>query len=394
MSQDRALMVATTAAMIEQFNKSNIELLNSMGIAVDVVGNFDKGNPISTERLEQFKTWITEHDGKLYNYPAERSPVKVATNYKAEKQLEKIIRSDNYMFIHCHAPIGSVIARTAAKRTQTPALYTAHGFHFYKGAPLLNWVIYYPTEKFLSRFTDTLITINKEDYNRAKKFHAKKVAYIPGVGIDLETLQNRKNYKQNEIRHTIGIEDDDFVCITVGELIKRKNIAVVIDALGILKKKGLLDRIHYLICGKGPLEKELLQQAQSLDIDDHVHFMGFRNDIDDICKEADLFVFMSKQEGLPVALMEAMACGLPVICSDIRGNTDLIENKKSGVIVESTADAVAEAIIKLKENEPLREEYASAAMKTIRHFDLTIVEAQMSKLYTEIITDVRKKSEL
>lgn len=94
--------------------------------------------------------------------------------------------------------------------------------------------------------------------------------------------------------------------------------------------------IIYLIAGKGPLEKYLKEECKKLGIENQVKFLGFRKDIYEICKISDIYIFPSLQEGLPVALMEALYFNLPVICSNIRGNNDLIENNKNGFLVKNS----------------------------------------------------------
>lgn len=375
----KMLMMATTAAMIEQFNKNNILILEEMGYEVHVAGNFKQGNPISEERLEQFKLWLGEHHAKWFDIPSTRKPTDI-NNIKAYKIIVGLINKYNYDFIHCHTPIGSVIARCAAHKTQVPIIYTAHGFHFYKGAPLINWMIYYPVEKWLARYTDILITINKEDYERAKSFKAGKVCYVPGVGIDLKKF-NVGYVDKDAKRKEIGVASDDFVLLSVGELIPRKNHEVVIRAIGELKKRNQLSNIQYVICGKGKSELMLRKLSEELEVAEHVHFLGYRTDISEICNCSDLFMFMSLQEELPVALMEAMACGLPAICSDIRGNTDLIKNDETGYIVENTPESIADAIIKLSNDSLLRNRLSSNALYSIKHYDLSNIQEEMTRIY-------------
>lgn len=317
-----------------------------------------------------------------YNIPFERNPLKLG-NLKAYKELKRVIDKGEYDIIHCHTPVGAMLTRLAAKQARkqgTKVFYTAHGFHFYKGAPAINWLLYYPVEKWLSRYTDVLITINKEDYERAKSFKAGKVCYVPGVGIDLKKF-NSGYVDKNEKREEIGVHADDFVLLSVGELIPRKNHEVVIRALSVLKQRDNLNHIEYVICGRGAYEADLKKLAEGLDVADHVHFLGYRNDISEICNCADLFVFMSHQEELPVALMEAMACGLPVVCSNIRGSTDLIEDGVTGFLANNTPEEVAEAISEMKNNTALRNRVASAALHKIKQFDLSSVEDEMSKIY-------------
>lgn len=228
----RMLMLATTAAMIEQFNKNNILILEDMGYEVHVAGNWEIGNPISDERLDEFKAWLGEHHGKWFHIPATRKPTDLKNNIKAYQEVLALINEYQYEFIHCHTPIGSIIGRLAAKRTKTKIIYTAHGFHFFKGAPLKNWLLYFPAEWMCSWMTDMLITINQEDYERATKhLHAKRIEYIPGVGIDIKKYAVCHVDKRKKC-HELGIPDDKFILLSVGELQERKNQGIVIDALG------------------------------------------------------------------------------------------------------------------------------------------------------------------
>lgn len=310
----------------------------------------------------------------------DRNPL-ARKNKKAHRQLLALMHKEKFDLVQCNTPIGGVLGRLCAKKAQIPhVIYQAHGFHFWKGAPLKNWLLYYPVEKWLSQYTDVLITINKEDYKRAKKFNAGKVCYVPGVGIDLKKF-NAGCVDKNQKRKEINLHADDFVMLSVGELIPRKNHEVVIRAMSVLMHNGQIGNLEYVICGCGTYESELKQQAKELSVDTHVHFLGYRNDIAEICNCSDIFVFMSYQEGLPVALMEAMACGLPVICSSIRGNTDLIEDEITGLISPNTPDDVAKAINIMKECKELRLRLASAAFQKIKQFDLSCVEAEMTKIY-------------
>ena len=241
--------------------------------------------------------------------------------------MKKLCSKNNYDIVHCHSPIGGMIARFACRRARkkrTRVIYTAHGFHFYKGAPLRNWLIYYTAEKIAANFTDTLITINKEDYNRAKKkFRVNKVEYVPGVGLDLNKFKKTIFDKKLKLQE-LNIPQNSFVIMSVGELNKNKNHEVVIRAISEIANPN----IHYIICGEGNLEKHLRDLSKLLGIEKQVHLLGFRKDIHVIHKVSDLFVFPSLREGLSVALMEAMGSGLPIVCSEIRGNIDLVQEKQ------------------------------------------------------------------
>ena len=370
----KVLFVATIVKThIMEFHIPYLKMFKEMGWETAVAARNDYENPADC---------VIPYCDTYYNIPFERNPLKPG-NLKAYKELKHIIDEGEYDIIHCHTPVGAMLTRLAAKQARkqgTKVFYTAHGFHFYKGAPAINWILYYPVEKWLSRYTDVLITINKEDYERAKTFKAGKVCYVPGVGIDLKKF-NVGYVNKEQKRKEIGVSADDFVLLSVGELIPRKNHEVVIRALSVLKQLDKLNHIEYVICGRGAYETDLKKLAEGLDVADHVHFLGYRNDISEICNCADLFVFMSHQEGLPVALMEAMACGLPAVCSNIRGNTDLIEDGVTGLLANNTPEEVAQSISKMKSDTALRNRVASAALQKIKQFDLSSVEDEMSKIY-------------
>lgn len=371
----KVLFVATVVQKhIMEFHIPYLKMFKDHGWETAVAARNDYENPADCH---------IPYCDHYYDIPFERSPFKTG-NLKAYKELKKVIDDGHYDIIHCHTPVGAALTRLAAedaRKKGTKVFYTAHGFHFYDGAPLVNWLTYYPVEKWLAHKTDVIITINKEDYHRAKKkFKAGKVVYVPGVGIDLSRFES-KPYIREKKRKELGFKEDDLLLLSVGELIERKNHRVVLEAIGKLKEKEFYKHLHYIICGIGVLEDELKELCKTLGISDHVHFLGYRNDISDICNAADVFVFMSYQEGLPVALMEAMACGLPVICSKVRGNTDLIDDGKNGLFAEKKADDVGRKIEELAENPEKRKAISLAAEKTIKRFDLTSVEEKMMKIY-------------
>lgn len=251
-----------------------------------------------------------------------RSPFS-KSNVAAYKQLKQIIETNHYDIIHCHTPVAGVLTRFAARTAKgTTVIYTAHGFHFYQGAPLINWLVYYPVERVCGKFTDKLITINQEDYNRAKSWSLRnngKVYYVPGVGVDIEKIHSISINKVQK-KKEIGISNDVKVLLSVGELNKNKNHEIIIRVLSKLTNKNFI----YLICGNGELKEYLKNLAKELGVSDKVKFLGYRKDVLEIYKIADLFLFPSKREGLPVSLIEAIACGVPCVASDVRGNRDIL----------------------------------------------------------------------
>ena len=247
-------------------------------------------------------------------------------NTTARNQLLKLMNREKYDIVHCNTPVGGLIGRICAKKIHIPnVFYQAHGFHFWKGAPLFNWLVYYPVEKWLSRYTDTLLTITKDDYVLAQKMHAKRVSYVHGIGINLN-LFTRKNKDDvnNNLRDRIGIPREAKVLLSVGELNKNKNHLAVFDALKMIHR----DDIYYVICGEGDLRQTLENTMVAQELSDKIRLVGFQHNVQEYYRMADLFVFPSLREGIPGAIMEAIATGVPVIASDIRGIRDIISDEK------------------------------------------------------------------
>ena len=372
---NRVLMVATVPSMIGQFNMSNIHILLEMGYKVDVAADFTDISIWPAERIRKFKSQMKELDVECIQLDFSRSPLKLKKHLKSYKEIIELIEKRKYSFIHTHTPIASAIVRQAAHKTGTKVIYTAHGFHFYDGAPLKNWLVFYPIEKYLSRYTDILITINKEDYNRAKKeFHAKKTVYVPGVGVDTEKFAPRQSGRE-KIRKELGVLDDRWLLLSVGELNENKNHGSVIMALAGMKN------ITYVIVGKGEKKKELEKVAKECRVD--LRLPGFRTDVADFYDAADIYILPSLREGLNVSLMEAMASALPCLCGDIRGNVDLIEQEKGGFLfkpdeVGSIRSAI-EKVVALNSDE--RTEQGCYNLKKIRDFDLQTVDEISSEIY-------------
>ena len=317
---------------------------------------------------------------RFIELPFERSPLNKA-NLGVYKQLKALIDQENYALIHCNTPVGGMLGRLcarAARKKGTKVVYTAHGFHFFSGAPLKNWLLFYPAERFLSRFTDLLITINGEDYHRAQKFHAKKTALVNGVGVDLTRFEQPVD--RLAARSELGLKADTPIVICVGEHSVRKNHETV------LHTAAQLPDVHVLFCGVGEKEEELGALARELDIADRVHFLGFRKDVPTLLAASDVFMFPSWQEGLPVSQMEAMAAGLPCVVSEVRGNADLISQGEGGFLRKPTdADGFAEDIALLLGDPALRESMGARNRREIENYSLEAVLAQVTALYEELL---------
>lgn len=377
--RDNVLVLASVASMIDQFNIPNIKLLIEMGFHVDVACNFLNGSTCSDEKISQLKTKLNDMGVGIYQIDFARNAFNVKRNFKAFHQVMDLMKTNRYKFIHCHSPIGGLCGRITGHMTHTKVIYTAHGFHFYKGAPWLNWLIYYPTERFLSRYTDVLITINKEDFIRAKTFHAKKVEYIPGVGIDIDKVQ-AVIVDRTEKRKKLGIPKNAFLLISVGELNKNKNHELAIKALSQMKCDK---NVFYIIVGEGPLKEHLTGLIASLGMETKVRFLGFRTDVIELLKASDCFVFPSLREGLPVSLMEAMASSLPVVCSNIRGNTDLVDDEVNGYLFKKfDTSSLTKCLCKVITTESkLMENFLTQA----EPFSQSTILAQIKEIYLTVL---------
>lgn len=380
----KALFFASVASMIDQFNLDNIVVMQKLGYKVDVACNFEFGSTTSQERVNELKRELEKMGVNTYHIPVPRKPFLIKEMVVTYKLTKNLVEKNRYDIVHCHSPIGGAIARIACKNSRkkgTRVIYTAHGFHFFKGSSIKNWLIYYPVEKLLARYTDILITINKEDYTRAKqKFKVGSIEYIPGVGIDTTYYKNIKIDSFLK-RRELGIPEDAFVLLSVGELNKNKNHEIIIRALSKLK----INNIHYVICGRGPLDAYLKQLANSFRFKDRLHLLGYRDDIGEICKVSDVFCFPSKREGLGLAALEAMASGLPLITSNVHGIVDYSVDGRSGFSCRpDDIDEFAKAIKLLIENKELRYQMGQNNIMDVKKYDIKNVDKIMHRIYSQI----------
>ncbi len=365
----KVLFTATVDSHILQFHLPFLKLFKEQGYEVHVATNGNDNIPYCDKKIK---------------ICFERSPIKI-NNLKAISDLKKVINEEKYDIIHCHTPMGSVVTRLAAKgarkKYHTRVIYTAHGFHFFKGAPLKNWLIFYPVEKYLSRYTDTLITINHEDYELAKnKFKkCKDVQYVPGVGIDEEKFNFTMTKKEkSELRKSLGLKDDDFVLTCIGRLDKNKNQGFLIEVIRELITQ--YPNIHLLLVG--PDEFNGKYQEQAKDVLNNVHFLGYRNDIPQLLKITDVSVSSSLREGLPVNILEAMASGIPVVATNARGVRDLITDGINGYVVDvNKEDIFIDKILKLYNDNEFKSNISKNNLKDVKKYYLSDVINDMKFFY-------------
>lgn len=321
---------------------------------------------------------------KQFSISIARSPFSLR-NFKALKELKQILNKNEYDILHCHTPMGAVIGRLAAKklwkRGKIKVIYTAHGFHFYKGAPLLNWFLYYPMEKWLSQYEDTLVTINNEDFERTKSWG--RTYKIDGVGVNLSRFHSVPLEEKEQLRKELGYSTDDFIITIVAELNKNKNQIMLVRNLLELQDKIL--SLKVLLIGKEslPIVRNYVEQNK---LDNSVQFLGYRNDVDKLTMISDIAFSASLREGLPVNIIEAMACGIPVVCSNNRGHRSLIKNGETGFIFNPKSDKqMINAIFELYNNQELRKKMSERNIEEAKKYSIDIAISKMADIYKELM---------
>lgn len=365
----KLLFISNVSRKITNFSVPSILAGQRLGYEVHLAANYS-----------HFDDEPKRYGVKIHHIDINRNPFSLA-NIKAYKQMLALIRREKYEVIHCNTPIGGVLGRLCGKRANVrKIIYTAHGFHFYKGAPIINRTLYKWAERLMARYTDVIITINKEDYEAAKGFRLRKngsVYWIPGVGIDT-TLATTAKSKRKELLNEIGAEGHSILLISVGELNRNKNHKAILHALAAIKDP----RIHYILCGVGREKAKLESFVDREGLRNNIHFLGYRNDIIELLKSCDIFVLASYREGLPRAVMEAMSAGLPCVVSRVRGNVDLIENGKGGFLHDpDDIDGFAFSINTLVQDVRLRQEMGKNNIERIKDYDIEIVKMIMQNIY-------------
>lgn len=375
-NKKKVLFTATVDSHILHFHIPFLKYFKDQGYEVHVATNGNEEIPFCDKK-------------HLISF--ERSPLKF-NNLKAIKQLKKVVDQEHFDVIHTHTPMGSVVTRIAsikARKNGTRVIYTAHGFHFFKGASKKNWLIFYPVEKLLSKYTDTLITINLEDYELAKnKFKkCKNIKYVPGVGIDQNKFDfELTNKEKKELKESLGLKEDDFVLIYPAEISKRKRQVWLINALKELLNKN--ENIHLLLPGKDSLDGVCQKLAKELKLEGQIHFLGYRKDIPKLLKISNLAVSSANQEGLPVNIMEAMYIGIPIVASDCRGNRDLVINNENGFLCDlEDSNAFVNGIEKLANDKKLYEKQANKSQEMVKDYTLEKIMKDMEKIYQGVNYD-------
>jgi glycosyltransferase EpsD len=368
--QKKVLFCATVDIHFKAFHLPYLKWFKEQGWEVHVAAKGDIELPYVDQK---------------YNIPIQRSPFR-KENIIAFRRLKSIIETNKYDIIHCHTPMGGMLTRLAASKARksgTKVLYTAHGFHFCKGAPIKNWLMYYPIERALSRLTDCLITINQEDFNLAvHRFKAKEIKHVHGVGVNTNIYKPVDKLEKLLFRNQYGYLSDQFIMFYAAEFNRNKNQKLLIEVIALIKDE--VPNLKLVLAGDGPLIKDCKEIAFKLGVGGMVDFLGYRSDIDVLLKISDLAVASSLREGLPVNIMEAMATGLPVVATKNRGHSELVQNGKNGFIIPTEdTQYFASRIRELYSSKELCIKMGIDSELKMKQYSLTRVASELISLYSE-----------
>lgn len=371
----KILYVTTISKTINAFLVPHIKYLMDQGYKVDIATNI-------TDEISQE---LIEYDVEVFQISFQRSPISLK-NKKAYDEIRKLQSKNKYDIVHVHTPVASFVTRLALKNEKDlKVVYTCHGFHFYKGSPILNWILFYPLERLAAKWTDSLITINSEDFETANKFKLRnngQVSKMNGVGIEKEKYRV-ENFDKSEYRNRLGLKDEDFVILVLAELNKNKNHIQLIKAMSLLKDK--YPNIKAIFAGSGPLEKDIKTQLKENNLEDKVRLLGWRNDVKELINLSDVVGLFSKREGLGKCLLEAMICGKCVISTDSRGPRELIEHSRNGFMFNIyDFETTAKSIENLYLDASLREKFEINGLNIANKYLLGNVLKQLDSVYEEI----------
>lgn len=364
----KVLLIATVQSHIGQFHKPLMRLLKENGWEIHVAAR---------NNLDEKDGLQLEYPDKVFDIPFQRSPFR-KRNVEAYRQLKQLLAENHYDVIHCNTPVGGIIGRLAARKyrgNRTQVYYTAHGFHFYHGGPKKNWIIYYPIEKWMSRYTDKLITINHEDELTAKKSFHCPVYRIHGVGADSKKYYPINREQQQQIKENLQIEGP--VLLTVGELLPNKNQKTAIKALKILQNDHPYTLL--IIAGNGSEKEALEHYAKALHVESNVWFLGYTTKLTQYLQICDVEIACSYREGLPLNLIEAMLCGKPVVASNNRGHRELIKEGINGYLVNAD-DAMAYAQ-RISDIVKTQKDYTDKALQSAEPYTDRNVKQELAHIY-------------
>ncbi|MDD2498870.1 MAG: glycosyltransferase family 4 protein [Desulfitobacteriaceae bacterium] len=365
----KILFVATMYTHLANFHKPFIRLLQDRGYEVHAAASNAEGR---REEIEAIGV-------RCWEIPFSRVPIS-RINLASCRLLKEILDNERFELVHVHTPVAGLYSRWLAKISGQKVIYTAHGFHFFRGAPFVNWLVYYPAERLAARWTDGLIVMNEEDFAAGKRMGfipGKTLYFVHGVGVSLSDFYSGE--ESSGCRESLGIPAEHIVVTCVADITPRKNHSFLLDAWQVLAQRNR--KIHLVLVGEGRFRPDLEKRVSGENIP-RVYFIGFRNDVPEILRGSDIVTLVSRHEGLPKCLMEAMACGKPVVASDVRGNHDIVKDGETGLLISlNSVPDLVRALERLADDKLLREKMGEAGRRRIENYSLDRVLKEMAIIY-------------
>lgn len=377
----RALLLAPMGSVHRRFNQANIAALQSLGLQVELCANFENGNGPEIHN-QSFVEECEIRGIKTHSIPFARHSL--TGSLKCLSQLKELLSREQYDLVHTHTETGGLLLKLAhSEKRKSKFIFTPHGMSFWKGSSLKSQLVYRPLERWICSAMDMNLGMNMEEVENLEQWNKRTAHYVHGVGLNVARMQNPSRSRE-QMREEFGLAESDKFIASIGELDDNKNHITVIKALATLGRKDF----KYVVCGVGPNKDMLLAEAECTGLKENVILAGYRSDIPDVLNAADIFVFPSFHEGMPVSALEAMACSLPVVCSAIRGNVDVVKDGDNGYLFKpSDVDTLSRQIALLMDNEALRQQMGAKNKEIVREFSLEAVTEELKAIYSKVLYD-------
>lgn len=374
-------MLAPMGSVHRRFNQANIAALQSLGLQVELCANFENGNGPEIHN-QSFVEECEIRGIKTHSIPFARHSL--TGSLKCLSQLKELLSREQYDLVHTHTETGGLLLKLAhSEKRKSKFIFTPHGMSFWKGSSLKSQLVYRPLERWICSAMDMNLGMNMEEVENLEQWNKRTAHYVHGVGLNVARMQNPSRSRE-QMREEFGLAESDKFIASIGELDDNKNHITVIKALATLGRKDF----KYVVCGVGPNKDMLLAEAECTGLKENVILAGYRSDIPDVLNAADIFVFPSFHEGMPVSALEAMACSLPVVCSAIRGNVDVVKDGDNGYLFKpSDVDTLSRQIALLMDNEALRQQMGAKNKEIVREFSLEAVTEELKAIYSKVLYD-------
>lgn len=373
----RALLLAPMGSVHRRFNKANIDALMSLGYTVELCANFENGDGPEIHN-QSFVNECVIKGIKTHSIPFARHSL--AGSLKCLSQLKRLLNQEQYDLVHTHTETGGLLLKLAhSAKGRSKFVYTPHGMSFWKGSSLKSQMVYKPLERWICSGMDITLGMNREEMDFLQSWNKSSGIYVHGIGLNVSRMQTPGRTPE-DVRKEFELTQKELLIVSIGELDDNKNHIIVIRAL------AKLDRTDwkYVVCGVGPNKDKLLKTAEELGVVNQIVLAGYRSDIPDILNATDIFVLPSFHEGMPVSALEAMACGLPVVCSEIRGDVDIVKDGDNGYLFRpADSDMLSEKIAILMDDAVKRESMGRKNLEIVKGFSLEAVTEELKAIYSK-----------